>query len=166
MLRATLNEAVPIQVLASDGRVDLYAKAYLYDVAGSLLASLDLPHLATGLYGSTYIWNTEGYFTVVYRLFYDSGFSSPADYDYESELVEVSSDKTNIFRLLGLLHHKAVLDQQTYDNAGNLTSARLRAYDTQSNADSAGLIGLLFTWQVVASYTSGVLSDFRIREIS
>jgi len=163
MLRATLNEAVPLQVLAADGKTDLYAQAFVYR-DGVLLTTLPLPHLDAGLYGVSYTASQEGYLSVVYKLFYDSGFTVPADYEYEAEVLEVSSDKTNILRLLGLMHHKAVLDQQMFDGAGNLTSARLRAYDTQAHADLAGLTGLLFTWQVAALYTSGRVSDFRIKE--
>ena len=164
MLRATLNEGVPLQVLAADGRVDLFAQAKIYS-NGSLLTTLPLPAIDAGLYGTTYTPVAEGYLSVVYQLFYDVGLTIAADYDLESELVEVSSDKTNILRILGLLHHKAILDSQMYDAAGNLTSARVRAYDTQDHANLGGLTGLLFTWQVVAVYTNGRVSDFRIKEV-
>lgn len=163
MLRATLNEAVPIQVLASDGKTDLFAQAVVYRGA-AILATISLLHLDSGLYGSSYTPTAEGYLSVVYKFFYDAARSVVADYEFESELVEVSSDKTNILRLLGLMHHKAILDQQTYDPAGNLVSARLRAYDSQTNADSNGVTGLLFTWRVAAVYTGGRVSDFRIRD--
>lgn len=163
MLRATLNEAVPLQVLAADGKTDLYAQATLYS-NGVSLTTLALPHLDGGLYGSTYTPVTEGYLSVVYRFFYDPGLTVLADYDLEAEAVEVSSDKTNLLRILGLLHHNSVLDQQIYDGDGNLITARIRAYDSRPNADLAGLTGLLFTWSVVAIYTGGRVSDFRIKE--
>ena len=163
MLRATLNEAVPLQVLAADGKTDLFAQATLYS-EGAALTTLAVPHIDGGLYGTTYTPTAEGYLSVVYRFFYDAGLTIPADYDLEAEAIEVSSDKTNILRILGLLHHNAVLDQQVYDPDGNLLTARIRAYDTRAHADLAGLTGLLFTWSVVAVYTGGRVSDFRIKE--
>lgn len=164
MLRATLNEPVPLQVLASDGRTDLFAQALIYQGA-TLLTTLSLPHLDTGLYGANHTPSAEGYFSVIYKLFYDAGFTVPADYDFESEILEVDTFKTNLLRVLGLLHHNAVLDQQIYDTAGNLLTARLRSYNSVLNAQAGGLTGLLFTWNVVAEYTSGRVSRFSIEEV-
>lgn len=160
-MRATLNEAVPLQVLAADGRTDLFARATVY-MNGAVVTALTLPHIASGLYGTTYTPSVEGYISVIYELFFDSGFTAAANYDLESETIEVSSEKTNIMRILGLLHENAVFDQQIYDSGGNLTSGRVRSYDTKSHALSAGLPGLLFTWAVTASYTGGKLDQFRI----
>jgi hypothetical protein len=164
MLRATLNEAVPLQVLAADGKVDLYAKATLYS-DGALLSTVDLSHIDGGLYGASYTPSEEGYLSVVYRFFYDAGMTIPADYDLESEAIEVSSDKTNILRILGLLHHNATVDQQDYDDAGNLKFARVRSYKTPDDRLLGGLTGLLFTWLVKASYTGGRVSNFSIEEV-
>jgi len=161
MLRATINEPVPIQVLAADGRVDLFAQAKLYRDT-SLLTTLSLAHIANGLYGSNYTPDQEGYLSVVYQLFEDSGMIVPAYYDLESETVEVTSDKLNLLRILGLLHENAVFDQQTYDAAQNLLTGRIRVYDTKDHADAAGVLGLKFTWGVHAVYTSGLLSRYSI----
>jgi hypothetical protein len=161
MLRATLNQAVPLQVLAADGRTDLFARATLY-ANEAVLTVLTLPHIASGLYGTNYTPDAEGYISAVYELFFDSGFTAAANYDLESEMMEVSSDKTNILRILGLLHENTVFDNQVYDSGGNLVSGRLRAYDTKSHALTAGLPGLLFTWAVSASYTGGQLSQYLI----
>ncbi len=164
MVRATLNEAVPLQVLASDGKTDLYAQATLY-LDDVVVETIELPHLDAGLYSASYTPATEGYFSVVYRFFYDAGMTVVADYDFESELIEVSSDKTNILRLLGLVHHNSIFDQQVYDGAGNLIGGRVRAYDTPAHSLLGGVTGLLFTWQITGVYTGGRLSDWRIREV-
>lgn len=164
MLRATLNEPVPLQVLASDGRTDLFAQALVYQGA-TLLTTLSLPHLDTGLYGASYTPTAEGYLSVVYKLFYDNAFTIPADYDFESETLEIDTFKTNLLRILGLLHHNAVLDQQVFTPDGQLSTARLRSYDSVLNAQAGGLTGLLFTWHVVAEYTSGRVSRFSIEEV-
>lgn len=44
-------------------------------------------------------------------------------------------------RALGLLGENQITDAHVYDNAGNITSARVRVYDTKANADAA------FTWE-------------------
>ncbi len=163
MLRATLHQPVPLQVLISDGRADLFARARLYNDS-VLTETVSLPFLAEGVYGAQYIFSTEGYYTVIYQLFYDSGFTSPADYDLEAEIVEVSSDKTNLLRVLGLLHQNTVFDNQAYDSSNNLTSGRLRVYNSKANAVTAGSTGLLFTYSVTASYTDGRLSRYSITE--
>ncbi len=161
MLRATINEPFPLQVLVSDGRTDLFARATVY-ANDAVLTILTLPHIASGLYGTSYTPAGEGYLSVIYELFFDSGFAAAANYDLESELVEVSSDKTNLVRVLGLLHENTVFDQQVYDSDSNLVSGRLRAYDSKVHALSAGIPGLLFTWTVSASYTGGQLSQYLI----
>src|SRR5687768_918682 len=114
MVRATLNEPVPIQVLAADGRTDLFGRALIKRPDGTVLTTINLSHIGDGVYGSTHSYVQEGYFSVVYSLFLDAGRTIPATYDLESELMEVSSDKTNLLRLLGLLHENSVFDQQVY----------------------------------------------------
>lgn len=161
MLRATLNEAVPLQVLASDGNTALFARALIYR-AGALEATVSLLPIAGGLYGLDHTFVQEGYVSVVYQLFFDAGLTVPAPYDLESEIIEVSSDKSNILRILGLLHENAVFDQQVFDVSGNLVSGRIRSYDTKLNAQAAGLTGLLFTWLLSAVYTGGQLSRYSL----
>ena len=162
MLRATLQEPVPLQVLAADGRTDLFAQAKLFDPAGTPITTISLPHLAEGIYGSTYVPTSEGYFSVRYELFEDSGFTIQAPYDLEAEIVETSTDKTNILRILGLVHDNTVIDQQVYNLDGCLTSARVRQYDTKANTVAAGATGLLNTWTISASYSSGQLVDYKV----
>ena len=87
-----------------------------------------------------------------------------------TEDIEVTSDKTNIARMLGLHHENSVLDQQTYSNRGRLLSARLRAYNSRTHADAALAVtpddyttGLLFTWSINATYdTSDQPATFTI----
>jgi hypothetical protein len=154
MLRATLNEALPLQVLVPDGNNGLYVRVRLFDPTGTLVTTLPLPNIAEGLYSVNWTPTQEGYVTAVYDLYLDSGYTVMSDYDRDGETVEVSSDKTNIMRLLGLAHENAVLDQEMYGSNGRLVSARLRAYDTKAHADAAGLEGLRFVWAISASYDS------------
>lgn len=154
-LRATLNEPVPIQALASDGRTDLYVRVTLLNPALAVEATVYPTHVAKGLYSVNWTPTAEGYFSAIYEFFLDNAYSVPADdYANAGESIEVSSDKSNIERLLGLNHENSVLDQQTYDAARRLLSARLRAYDSKANAQAAGTTGLLYEWQIVTAYDS------------
>jgi hypothetical protein len=154
MLRATLNEVLPLQVLVPDGRSDLFVQARVFNPAGTLITTLQLPNIAEGLYSVNWTPGSEGYVTAVYDIYLDSGHLIRSDYERDGETIEVSSDKTNIMRLLGLAHENAVLDQEMYGSNGRLVSARLRAYDTKEHADAAGLEGLRFVWSIAASYDS------------
>lgn len=166
MLRATLNEAIPLQVFVPDGRNDLFGQVRVFNTAGALIVNAALTNIAEGLYSVNWFPSLEGYFTAVYDLYLDSGHLSHADYERECEAIEVSSDKTNILRLLGLAHENAVLDQEVYGSNGRLVSARLRAYDSKEHADAAGLEGLRFVWAVTATYDSqNRASGFQIDRI-
>lgn len=153
MLRATLNEPVPLQAFATDGNEDLFVRVRLYNAAGNVVATLTPAHVANGLYSINWTPTTDGYYTAVYDFFTDAGFTEVSvDHERAAEQVEVSSDKTNIMRLLGLAHENAILDQQLYDGNRRLVSARLRAYDSKANAQAGGTQGLLFQWTVGAAY--------------
>lgn len=162
MLRATANEPIPLRAIAADGRTDLYARATVYKSDGSVLVTLPLPHIASGMYGTTYTFSQDGYYTTIYEFFEDAAYTVPSDYNIGAEDIEANSDKTNIMRILGLVHQNAVLDNQTYNAEGNLVSARLRIYDTKANAQAAGTTGLLFQYTINAVYVAGELTSYTV----
>jgi hypothetical protein len=156
-------------MLASDGRTDLFGQARVYNAAGALVATVNLSHVAEGIYAAQYTPTSEGYSNVVYQLYFDAGRSVDAGYEHQGELLDASSFRTNILKSLGLVHENSVVDQQTYDSEGNLQSARIRAYDSAVNASNAAIAspaayntGLRFTWQVTSEYSSGLLSKYFI----
>jgi len=164
MLRATLQEAVPLQVLAGDGRTNLHPQVCLYKPNGSLVAALSLPHLGAGLYGTTWTPQEHGYFTAVYVVYEDPGHLVTSYYAQQAETIEVSSDKTNILKVLGLVYDNSVLDQQLYDQQGNLVQARIRCYDSKTTAETANAHGLLFAYRLSAIYSDGRLVRYSITE--
>jgi len=124
-------------------------------------------HISDGLYGIPYTFTTEGHYTVVYRVFNDSGFTSPATFDPAAESIEVNSDKTNIVRILGLTHDNVVIDSQVYDGVtGNLTFSRVRHYSSAANANVATGVGLLNTWNISAGYNgTGQLTQYKVIKV-
>ena len=154
MLRATTGEPVPLQVLLPDGQTGLFVRARIYSATGVALQTMSLAHKAEGLYMVSWTPSADGYYTVVYEVFADAGFTNPANYDKDGEQIDVNSDKLNVLRLLGLQHENAVVDQQTYSGSARLLSARIRAYASSADATTAGAAGLLFSWVLQAGYNA------------
>lgn len=82
----------------------------------------------------------------------------------------LQSVDADVARVLGLLHHNAILDNQTYDGQGQLTGARLRVFDTAANVpDVPGgseTVGLLHMYQIEAEYSGvGVVSRFALKRV-
>lgn len=74
----------------------------------------------------------------------------------------------DIKRVLGLLHHNAILDQQTYDANSQLTGARLRVFDTKAHVPAVPngneTLGLLHRYSIVAEYDGlGIQTMFQLR---
>lgn len=169
----TVNEPSVLSFLAADGRTDLYAQIRIYNGAGSLVATLNPVHVAEGLYQVSYTPTSEGDFQVVAQFYFDIPRTVDAGYDKQGETLTVNSVKTNVSRLLGLAHENTVVDQQTYNGDGLLTSARLRVYDSAANASAAFSIspatyntGLKFVYQVQATYSTGDLASYMITRVT
>lgn len=172
MLLGTPNEPLILSMLAADGRTDLYGRARVYSAGGSLDATVLMSHVAEGMYSALHTPTTEGYYNVVYELFFDPARTIAAGYEKQGEVLDVNSMRTNVLRLLGLVHENSVVDQQVYDSDSNLTGARIRCYDSAVNATSAAAIaplpymtGLKFIYEVHASYSAGNLDKYYITRL-
>lgn len=155
MISAELNTAIPLQVVIADGRTDLFVRATILSTTGSTLGTLPMPHRAKGMYSDVFTFNTAGFFDIVYEVFNDSGFASPAIALYPNgfDQVDVGTIKSSLARVLALHHENTVFDTQTYDSGGRLLTGSLKAYDSKAHADTNdGSTGLLFTWSVTATY--------------
>jgi hypothetical protein len=162
MLVATTYEPVPLSILTSDGRTDLFGLATIYDAAGVLVTAVNLDHTTDGLYVGIYTPSATGYYHVALDLCVDVGRTIAAGYERAGEVLEVSDLKTNILRLLGISRENTYIDQTTYDSNNNLTSARVRSYDTAANAHTHGATGLLFQWTVVSVFDGETMSTYKM----
>lgn len=63
--------------------------------------------------------------------------------------------------LRGLVHENTVIDNQAY-TSGLLTSARVRSYDTKTNALAAGATGVLWTFTITIQYTGTQISKYTL----
>ena len=166
MLSASVNQPIPLQVLTADGRSDLHAQIRVYAADGALVDTLSAPYVSDGVYSVDWVPSVEGYFTAIAQLYLDSAHTVDAGYEKQGELIDVSSVKISIARILGLHHDNAVVDQQTYDASNNMTSARVRTYDSRAHAIAGGVTGLLFQYSITAEYAGGLLANYKmVRDI-
>lgn len=161
-MNVELNDTAPLRVQVSDGNAGLFPQVKVYNGAGTVVATLSAAHVAGGLYTADWTPGLEGYFTAVYRLFTDAGHTLDAGYDATSVDVEVTSLRAALARILGLTQENIVIDLQVYDGSNNLTGARLRTYDSKANAQAAGGTGMLASYTLAASYTSGRLTAYSV----
>lgn len=78
--------------------------------------------------------------------------------------------QVDLARVLGLLHRNAILDNQTYDAQGQLTSARLRVFDSSLNVPStpggAETVGKLHEYQIEAEYDGlNIVRRFALKQV-
>jgi len=171
-LLATVNKPINLEAVSAEGITSFFPQVRVYDSTGTLNTTLNLAHVAEGLYSVTWTPTTEGIYSAIYQFYTDAGHTLDAGLEKAGEQVDVNSERTNITRLLGLVHENSVFDLQTYDSDQNLLTGRVRAYDSAANANAAQAIspatyntGKLYEWNLSASYTSGVLSKWFILRV-
>jgi hypothetical protein len=82
-------------------------------------------------------------------------------------LAQMTAD---LARVLGLLHQNAILDNQTYDTLGQLTSARLRVFDSAANVPinpgGSETVGLTQQYGIEATYAGlNVVRRFSLKKV-
>lgn len=87
---------------------------------------------------------------VVFQI--DGGATVPSDQRYISSSI-VPRESDVLSRMVGLLHENSVMDNTSF-SSGKLTSARVRLYDSAVNANAAGSTGLLYTYNITATYVT------------
>jgi hypothetical protein len=78
--------------------------------------------------------------------------------------------QADLKRVLGLLHHNSMLDKQTYDGLGQLTSARLRVFDSAANVPSAPdgneTLGLLHEYDLASEWSGqNINTKFTLKRV-
>lgn len=87
--------------------------------------------------------------------------------DLEDSLHFLRSD---MGRVMALMHRNAIVDNQQYDANTQLTSARLRGFDSAANVPAAPggaeTTGLVYEFEVYATYAGlGVLTSFGMKQV-
>lgn len=84
--------------------------------------------------------------------------------------VELGAIKTDLTRVLGLLHRNAILDEQVYDGNSQLTFARLRVFDSPANVPTMPggneTVGLLHKYEIETEYDGvNIVRKFTLKQI-
>jgi hypothetical protein len=146
-----------IRLQLADGKVNQFPRAFVYDGAGSLDDTIDLTHIADGLYSGDWTPTNTGEHCASIIVYKNGSYTQVNKaYDQVCEPISVhTASLSDITIVKALLHDNSVVDQQTYSQYGDrwlLTGTRVRGYDTKANAQAAGATGLLFTFTVTATY--------------
>ena len=95
MITGVVGEDVLVSLSLSDGDTGSFPQAKVYDAAGLVVATIDLSHVADGLYHGTFLAadnDTIGDFTVRDIVYQDAPHTTPANkYDRVSERLRISS---------------------------------------------------------------------------
>lgn len=161
-ITAPIGQAIQLRIQAYDGATGLFPQVKVYDPSGTLTTTLTPTHIAGGLYGASWTPGVEGLFTAVGQFFTDSGHTTDAGYNRTVEDIDVSTMKASIARLLGLNQENTVIDNQVYDGLLNLTSSRIRVYDTKAHALAGGVTGLLGSYTMTGTYTGVNLTGYSV----
>lgn len=90
MIEASINASLLLELVLADGSTTRFPQATVYNDAGSLVATVDLAHVASGLYQGAYTPATPGHFSAIFIVYTDAGHTTVANqYDREAEHIRV-----------------------------------------------------------------------------
>lgn len=117
---------------------------------------LQLPAAALNLTGAlTYAVAVAGARTFV-------GTAKVVANEEADTFASVAGVAAQMTKALGLMHENSVLDTTTFNGDNNLTSGRYRTYDTKAHALAAGVLGLIATYTITATYTGKLLTSYSV----
>ena len=71
-----VGENVPVATILEDGDISQYPQAVVYDPLGTILTTLDLSHVANGMYTASYSMPSENLIEIVYIVYSDAGHTT------------------------------------------------------------------------------------------
>lgn len=160
---ATKDQPVKLAMVLEDGTMGLFPQAEVYDGV-SLEATVDLVDLGKGRYEGSWTPTAVGTFSALFSIYQDAGHTielTPLIYSREIEQIFVLQSNVDdlasqILRLLGLNLENTRIDKCVYDENDMLKSARLRVFDSKTNA-LASTDGGMAEAGTIAEYTLGAL---------
>jgi hypothetical protein len=159
MVQGVLNEIVSEHFTVADSNGNLVSgiptvdfTLYVYNPSGAEVSGFvggGISELGDGNYKYTFTPNTTGtwYITATHPTYFPWGKSDDVQV-YNTDLTEIYD---NVIKTLGLVHHNIYIDDSTYDENGNMISARVRIY---SDAASVGTdFNVVETYRIEADAT-------------
>lgn len=126
---------------------------YLYNPSDANVAGTktdSFTELGNGSYKYTFTPDVNGiwYANVTHPIYFPWGKTD----DIYVDEADLSSIYEIVRRTLGLVHHNMYIDNPTYDEYGNMTSARVRIYDLAANVGTN--TGVIETYLITADGTA------------
>ena len=72
----SVGEVVPVALILEDGNTSQYPQAVVYDATGTPLTTLDLTHVANGLYTASYVMPNTDAIELVYITYSDAAHTT------------------------------------------------------------------------------------------
>lgn len=180
LIPVTLGAAARLSLVLEDGDVTQFPQVNLYEPGNATpVGTIDLSHLAEGLYEDEFTPTGVGILNAVYTVYEDAArtiantkFGKELDQlvteiaDSTSTLITEILDK--VCRILGLVNENAFIDNTEFDNCDQLISSRVRIFDTAANANAATdggseTAGLVASYQVTVFYEGpGRMKSYRM----
>jgi hypothetical protein len=98
LISVKLNTAFPVMAVLEDGRSSRFVQGKLYNNAGVLLSTFNVPIVSDGLYIKSDLMATiEGIFYIRYQVFIDAEFSTPSNqYAIVTDTIRVENMEENL----------------------------------------------------------------------
>jgi len=115
--------------------------------------------LGNGAYRCEFIPDDIGtwFITVIHPKYFPTGKSNTA--------LIYTSDLNILTRMVGLLQENYSVDQTVYDAQGNLTSSRIRLYDSSLNVGTNN--GVIATYNMIATYDNNThqMTSYNVEKV-
>lgn len=80
-----VGKSIPIVLQIADGATDQYPQAEIRDDTNTLLTTLDLSHVASGMYRAAYVMPNENFIVATYIVYTDAGHTTVST-DYQRDI--------------------------------------------------------------------------------
>jgi len=134
--------------------------SFIYDNDRNLYAGItNFYEMGNGAYRCEFFPDSTGtwFITIVHPVHFPAGKSNTA--------IIYTSDLNILTRIAGLMQENYSVDQAVYDANGNLTSSRIRIYDSAINVGTGN--GVIASYDMIATYAAGTnqMTSYNVEKI-
>lgn len=170
-----VDSSLTLALMLEDGNGSMYPQTKIYEPSNSSpLATIDLTHISAGRYEGSWTPTSIGSYSAHYITYSDASHTIESFlYTREIEQIFVAESDiddlaTLIVRLLGMNHENAFIDNTSHDAHNQLLTARVRLFDSKTNALAATdggseTTGLIATYSMTTQYeVPGRMKQYRM----
>ena len=162
IVNVEVGEDVPVELQIVDGNTAQHPRVWITNDANSWSVTLDLVHVAHGLYrpAAPYVMPDENWVSCTYIVYEDAGHSiESTTYVRDADVFMKTIPGDFLLRALGLMQENQYIDNAVY-TGNKMTSARLRIYsDPASVGTAADVIG---TYDISVTYNGNDMDTYKV----